>query len=163
MTLKEYITRLYGQSTFQLTRKLQRIGVRLAKTNCHITFLTRCHKLALVPIGLRLKTRFESMKAQQIVDTAERRLVKARLDELHRTQRKLTRQRGEILDSLNSRLSTEDFTMILTLTDDYSSKTHARTKKTQQTKFARLRTEYAARTRKTSGFETENVINLSQR
>ena len=40
---------------------------------------------------------------------------------------------------------------------------HARTKKTQQTKFARLRTEYAARTRKTSGFETENVINLSQR
>ena len=103
------------------------------------------------------------MKVQQIVDTAERRLVKARLDELHRTQRKLTRQRGEILDSLNSRLSTEDFTMILTLTDDYSSKTHARTKKTQQTKFARLRTEYAARTRKTSGFETENVINLSQR
>ena len=88
-------------------------------------------KLALVPIGLRLKTRFESMKAQQIVDTAERRLVKARLDELHRTQRKLTRQRGEILDSLNSRLSTEDFTMILTLTDDYSSKTYARTKKTQ--------------------------------
>ena len=141
MTLKEYITRLHRQSTFWLTRKKQRIGVRLAKTNCHITFLMRCHKLELVQIGLRLKTRFQSTKAQQFVDIAEWRLVKARLDGLHRTQQKLTRQQQEIL---NSRLSTTDFIMILMLTDDYSSKTHARTKKTHLTKFTRLRTEYAA-------------------
>ena len=53
--------------------------------------------------------------------------------------------------------------MILTLTDDYSSKTHARTKKTQLTKFTRLRTECAACNRKTSSSDTGNIINLSQR
>ena len=38
-----------------------------------------------------------------------------------------------------------------------------RTKKTHLTKFTRLQTEYAAHTRETSSFNTENIINLSQR
>ena len=113
----------------------------LPKLTATSPFSCAATKLELVQIGLRLKTRFQSTKAQQFVDIAEWSLVKARLDGLHRTQQKLTRQQQEIL---NSQLSTTDFIMILMLTDDYSSKTHARTKKTHLTKFTRLRTEYAA-------------------
>ena len=144
MTLKSYVTDLYGRSTFLLTRRIQIIGTKLAKIKNHITFTTRCYKLGIVPHGLQLKAPYRSGEARSIIHNAESKLVKATMNDLFRRQRHLTHQENEIRQKLLSILMQQDFETISALADRYTSCVYTQTKERQTNKFRKLIAEHRA-------------------
>ena len=168
MTLKSYITDLYGRSTFLLTRRLQITGTKIAKIRNHITFTTRCYKLGLVPHGLRLKTPCRSAEARSITRDAEIKLMKATMNDLFRRPRILTQQENEIKQKLRTILTQEDYKTISTLTDKYTSRVYTRTKERQINKFQKLHAEQHATRREgkppsPNDAHSRCVVNLSKR
>ena len=65
-----------------LHREVHNVRVKLAKTVNHITFLTQCQKLHLVPYGFRIKQTVLSKKAKELYDATKCKLAKLQLDEM---------------------------------------------------------------------------------
>jgi hypothetical protein len=69
----------YGPDIYPCFRKLERLNIQLAKTVNHITFLTRCKSSGIIPIGLRLKTPFNSHRTSKFSLRAIRALLRDRI------------------------------------------------------------------------------------
>ena len=76
MTLKSYLTDLYGGRIYHLTKALKNVKCKLARITNHIIFLVRCRDNQLVPKGMMLRHSFSSAKAESILKKAEDALVR---------------------------------------------------------------------------------------
>ena len=67
MSLSNYVTELYGQSTQVTTCQLQKTDSKMTRISNHLTFLTRCQKCGFTPKGLRLKAPVQSANTAKIL------------------------------------------------------------------------------------------------
>ena len=135
MSLSNYVTELYGQSTQVTTRQLQKTDSKMTRISNHLTFLTRCQKRGFTPKGLRLKAPVQSANTAKILKWAESLLIKELISDLLRQKNCLVRRKNQHIESLASTMTSRDIEQILDLTTSYTAHVHEHTKTQQKLKF----------------------------
>ena len=135
MSLSNYVTELYGQSTQVTTCQLQKTDSKMARISNHLTFLTRCQKRGFTPKGLRLKPPVQSANTAKILKWAESLLIKELISDLLRQKNCLVRRKNQHIESLASTMTSRDIERILDLTTSYTAHVHEHTKTQQKLKF----------------------------
>ena len=93
-SLTHLIKRLYGEETFQLTRRLESLRRRKAHHLCSLIFLQRCRDTGTIPGFIRQKRVFRTAQSHRIYDRMERAMLRERI---HWTRRDLAKTDNDLL------------------------------------------------------------------
>ena len=138
MTLKSYLTDLYGGRIYHLTKALKNVKCKLARITNHIIFLVRCRDNQLVPKGMMLRHNFSSAKAESILKKAEDALVRDQIVSLRQKKAEEIRAKDRLLLSLKNTMSERDFNIVMSVTDKAENGEYQNMKSIKQKKFAAL-------------------------
>ena len=165
MTLKEYISRLYGRRTYELTGDLKRVKCKLARISNQLIFLKRCRDNFIIPKGLRLKNKTENERSSNILREAERKLLINQINALKRDKATGIRRRNELGRKLNDDLTSNDSSLISRVTDASANREFLKSRSSLVQKYNRLVTERDRHRRVLSRTETQlNVVeNISDK
>lgn len=138
MTLKSYLTELYGGRIYHLTTVLKNVKCKLARLTNHTTFLIRCRDNQIVPNGMRLRRVFSSVHASKILRKAEETLIRDQIVSLRQRKAAEIKTKERLLLSLRNTMSGEDFRTVQEVTDKAENNVFHSTKATQRKKFDAL-------------------------
>ena len=139
MTLKSYLSDLYGGRIYHLTTALKNVKCKLARLTNHIIFLTRCRDNKLVPKGMQLRHTVTSPKAGDIIKRAEDGLVRDQITSLKKKKAIELKTKDRLIMSLRSVVSSGDFRVVQNVTNKAENGEFQRMKDIQKKKFASLR------------------------
>ena len=138
-----------GLKPFTVLRSLGRQSERL--TNDYITYAStvrrirqklwfyhRCKDHGLVPAGLKLKSPLKTLEAIQIVKATCRRLVKARINDCHRSLKRYKKKTQQLHDKLKQLIPTELLDTVTTIADKRANKAIECSRTGHQQKLTRL-------------------------
>ena len=138
-----------GFEPFTVLRSLGRQSERL--TNDYITYAStvrrirqklwfyhRCKDHGLVPAGLKLKSPLKTLEAIQIVKATCRRLVKARINDCHRSLKRYKKKTQQLHDKLKQLIPTELLDTVTTIADKRANKAIECSRSGHQQKLTRL-------------------------
>ena len=138
-----------GLKLFTVLRSLGRQSERL--TNDYITYAStvrrirqklwfyhRCKDHGLVPAGLKLKSPLKTLEAIQIVKATCRRLVKARINDCHRSLKRYKKKTQQLHDKLKQLIPTELLDTVTTIADKRANKAIECSRSGHQQKLTRL-------------------------
>ena len=162
MPLRTHIVNLYGERTYQLTKSLKSVRIKIANLNNHIVFLKRCRNQDIVPKGLRIKRKSCNPKDDGILKKAEQRLVVSTLQENKKKRASLVKQKRHLILSLENVLSQADFQAVLKATDQAENREFEKKKACHIRKFQRLQDELKS-TGSSKTVVKSAVMNLSGR
>ena len=163
MTLKSYLTELYGGRIYHLTTVLKTVKCKLAKLSNHIIFLIRCRDNQVVPNGMKLRRNVSSSKASNILQKAEEALIRDQIVGLRQKKAAEMKTKSRLLLSLHNTMSEKDFETIQAVTDKAENGVFESTKRSQRKKFNSLVTIKAKSSPSNRSIITTAVDNKSGR
>ena len=103
MNLFQDLRRNYGQGTVKTLRACENIEKKTSNFRNHRVFTLRCRDKGLIPPSLRLKCPINTQKARDIVQKAEKELLRERIRVINNKIEKLDQKKSRLNANLNSR------------------------------------------------------------
>ena len=160
MTLKVYISRLYGRRTYDLACNLKRVKCKLARISNQLIFLKRCRNNYIIPKGLRLKNKNENERSSNILREAERKLLINQINALKREKATGVRRKGELDRKLCADLSRNDYLLISRVTDTSGNREFSKSKFSLVQKYDRLLNERDRQRKTVNRPSTQTQLNV---
>ena len=94
----------YGQNSVKTFRQWEKLAIKMAEFKNHRRFTLRCLSKGLIPVGIKLKTKVQTPKGNQILRKAERRLMNERLRSINNTIIMLNCQADTCINNLREHI-----------------------------------------------------------
>ena len=135
-SLKPYLSLLYGEQSVQQVRSYARSSIKHSKYINNLAFLKRCRDSKVIPPGLRLQDPIRNHHSSRILHQASLALLRERIVSTRSLLSHLDKDIAATETSLQTTLSTNDYTKIHTLTAASSKHAFTTTRNKQIRKFA---------------------------
>ena len=116
------VLRSLGRQSERLTNDYITYASTVRRIRQKLWFYHRCKDHGLVPAGLKLKSPLKTLEAIQIVKATCRRLVKAQINDCHRSLKRYKKKTQQLHDKLKKLIPTELLDTVTTIADKRANK-----------------------------------------
>ena len=95
----------YGKYTVKTFRQWEKLEIKMAEFKSHRRVTLRCLSKGLIPVSIKLKTKVQTPKGNQILGKAERMLMNERVRNINNTITMLNQQADTCINKLESILN----------------------------------------------------------
>lgn len=165
MNFKQRIDSRYGPGVSNQIGELEKMHLKLARHSNHLTFLIKCKKENLLPVGLTLKAPFNTKKASKIIQAASKSLLAERI-KFHHDAKRILQTSIENKKTELANLVGSDFQNIFQSIQNRFTKESDNFKQKHKKKLEKLRPveNLAENDRPNQNMDANNcVVNLSSR
>ena len=139
LSIKDIITRRYGNNTLALFRQYERTKFKLEKAKLDISFLQECDNSKVYPKFLQFKVSASRLRCSSAYKQCQSRLLRAELRSKFLRVRKMSQYFDDLKQQLRSTVSWLDFHHLTVTVDRLQSKPLMRASDVQKSKLLRLR------------------------
>ena len=152
------IKQLYGESILSEARHLERTRTKHAKYTDHLRFSLRCHHNNLIPKDLHFKSRINTSRSKQILDTASCQLLQERININHSQRNRLKINIDQQTQHLQSTLNLQHFEELHNL----HNKTYSREMEEAKERHLKKYTTLSAQDQQNQIAELQNQITIDK-
>ena len=146
MNLFTDVRKLYGQPTVKKVRDLENLSKKVSRHRNHLTFTHRCKDLGLTPVSLKLKRPIRTIKAQAIINRAQKDLLRERI-----------RVTSNTISTLNSKIEIAEKDLETLSPDVLRAVSMRKNRKTNNAKLAKLTNSTDSKTKTKSNYPRRNL------
>ena len=146
----------YGKNTVKTFRQWEKLEIKMAEFKNHRRFTLRCLSKGLIPVSIKLKTKVQTPKGNQILRKAERMLMNERVRNINNTIIMLNCQADTCINQLKSILNQDVMEKCHEFINNTRETRHQKTMMRQIKKFEKLLTKTGGHSNIQSGRDGRN-------
>ena len=128
----------YGQNSVKTFRQWEKLEIKMVEFKNHRRFTLRCVSKGLIPVSIKLKTKVQTPKGNQILRKAERMLMNERVRSINNTIIMLNCQADTSINNLESILNQDVMEKCHEFINNIRERRHCKTMDRQKRKFEKL-------------------------
>lgn len=128
----------FGQRTLKIAREYEKKAMKLATYRNHLTFAVKCKVNEVIPKGLRLKCGMKNKKTKEIIQRAERQILREHTRQTKATKDAIQRDVNKLKEDLETSISGESFEKLEGLVRSKENKVFEDVKARQIAKYEKL-------------------------
>ena len=138
MSLKEYVTAIYGNSLYKDTSKLQDFKVKYARAKNQLVFLERCLHHSIIPKFLNIRCPVKSNEAKEVTNQYKRRMLVSTKRDTKRRLRHYIYNVNKLEASVREKVSEQDYDSIISAVNKSKEQSFLESKQKLKNKFELL-------------------------